>query len=158
MIRRTLGISAGLLLIVATTISGQETEAKKPLPFEFKTSGDTVETFKAEFKLNAKIDQSSPEALVNSYNLLADNRSEVSDAMESTFKPVEEIVRKSEQPIRAKLLTEEMVKKVAEAEKSSEEEYSGKGENGREADDHHRRERTAKTAPSWSRPCRSPGT
>ncbi|MBZ0138090.1 MAG: hypothetical protein K8I27_17170 [Planctomycetes bacterium] len=120
MIRRTLGISAGLLLIVATTISGQETETKKSLPFEFKVSGDTVETFKSEFKLNAKLDQSTPEGLINSYALLTDNRSDVSKALEDSFKPVQEIVRKAEQPIRAKLFSEEMNKKVSEAEKPDE--------------------------------------
>ena len=132
MIRKTLGVSAGLLLIVATTISGQETAPAKPLPFEFKVSGDTVESFKAEFKLNAKVDQSTPEALVNSYCLLTDNRSEVSDAIEKTFDPVQDIVRKAEQPIRAKLFSEEVQKKVAEAEKPDEE-SSKDSEYGRNA-------------------------
>lgn len=117
MIRRTLGMSAGVLLLVAASVSGQETEAKKPAPFEIKISGDSIENLKTEFKLNAKLDQSSPEALINSYCLLADNRSEVNDANEASFKKVQDILRKAEQPIRAKLFTEEMDKKVSEAKK-----------------------------------------
>ena len=131
MIRITLGISAGVLLLVAASVSGQDTEAKKPLPFEFKVTGDTVETFKAEFKLNAKIDQSTPEGLINSYCLLADNRGEVSKAQETAFKPIPDIIRKAEQPIRARLFTEEMAKKVAETENPDDSE--NKSEYGQEA-------------------------
>jgi hypothetical protein len=56
---KAMWFSAALLLLVAVTAQAQEEKA----PYAWKISGDTVESFKAEFVVNTPADQSTPEVL-----------------------------------------------------------------------------------------------
>jgi hypothetical protein len=118
--KRAMWISATVLLLVA--VSARAQDAKKAA-FEWKTSGDTVETFKAECVLASPIDQSTPEGVVNGYTLLTDNRSEHREASDAIGKKAEELVAKAVKPLYDKLLGEELAKSreaaIAESSKES---------------------------------------
>jgi hypothetical protein len=103
--------SAALLLLVAVSAQAQDS---KP-PFEWKTSGDTVETFKAELKLNTAIDQSTPEGTVNGFSLLTDGRDEHREAFDAVSEKAYAAIDKSVDPLFEKLLSEELNKSRLDA-------------------------------------------
>jgi hypothetical protein len=109
---KTMWYSAAVLLLVAVTAMAQE-ENKQP--YEWKTSGDTVETFKAEFVLHAKADQSTPEGTINAYALLSDNRTDHAAINQAFYKKGQEVVAKAAKPLYEKLLSVELVKSTEAA-------------------------------------------
>lgn len=115
-------MSAAALLLVAVSAQAQDS---KPA-YEFKVSGDTVDSFKAEFVLNAKLDQGTPEGTVAAYALLTDNRTENSGPTTEFYKKGAEIVNKAVKPLFEKLLSEELMKLRNEAEGKTEEETTYK--------------------------------
>jgi hypothetical protein len=117
---KTMWFSAALLLLVAVTAQAQE-ETKKA-PFEWKTSGDTVETFKAEFVVNTPVDQSTPEGLVNGYTALTDNRTEYAKMTQEYYAKGATVVKAATKPLFEKLLSEEMMKFRMDAEAAAEKE------------------------------------
>lgn len=109
---KTMWYSAAVVLLVAVTAMAQE---EKKQPFEWKVSGDTAETFKAEFVLHAKPDQSTPEGTITAYALLADNRTEHAAINQAYYKKAQEVVKKAVKPMYEKLLGEELFKSTEAA-------------------------------------------
>lgn len=102
--------ASGALLLAVAAIGAQDTApAKKPL-LNWKITGDTAEEFKAEFEFGGKIDQSTPEALVNTHNQLCDNRSEHQESGEALMKAVFKLIDKSMDGVEKALLSEELLK------------------------------------------------
>jgi hypothetical protein len=109
---KAMWFSAALLLLVAVTAQAQEEKA----PYAWKISGDTVESFKAEFVVNTPADQSTPEGVVTGYALLTDNRSSNAELNGELYAKTTAVVKAGTKPMFEKLLSEEMLKVRADAE------------------------------------------
>ncbi|MBZ0138089.1 MAG: hypothetical protein K8I27_17165 [Planctomycetes bacterium] len=95
------------LLPVVTAVSAQL--AEKP-PFEFKVSGDTVDTFKMELVKHYVPDQSLPSAAVLTYSAYTDNRESAAGMMKTVGEKWEAAVMKSLDDYESRLLTVDAVK------------------------------------------------
>jgi hypothetical protein len=95
-------------------------QEEKKQPYEWKTSGDTVETFKADFVLHATPDQSTPEGTINAYAILADHRTEYAPITQEFYKKAQEVVSKATKPLFEKLFSAELVKSTETANAESE--------------------------------------
>ncbi|MCB9895019.1 MAG: hypothetical protein H6839_11265 [Planctomycetes bacterium] len=108
------------LPIVASALvfAGAQDTAKPP--FEWKVSGDTVETFKLEFNAIKAIDQSSPKALVETWGAYTDNRQSTSKSMDAVGEKWDAALEKSLRAYESKLLADEFLKR-RDADKAGEE-------------------------------------
>ena len=113
MLKRTMLAFLMLASVAAVAATGQDD--KKLPPFELNTSGDTVETFKADFKLHAKLDQSSAEAVVTTYDLLTDNRAETAAINRAAYGAMNDVVAAATKPMAERLLSAAVRKTEAEA-------------------------------------------
>jgi hypothetical protein len=93
-----------LALLFASSLLAQE----KP-PFDWKVSGDSVETFKMELVSNVKVDQSSARACVLSYAAFTDNRETTTAMMKSVGEKWDAAVAKSLEKAEAELLTADAI-------------------------------------------------
>ncbi|MCC7510614.1 MAG: hypothetical protein IT464_14725 [Planctomycetes bacterium] len=104
---------AALLVVCGTLVVAGEEDAVKS-PYKWAVSGDTLDTFKAEFVSNHKADRSSPRALVETWAAWTDGRY----GMDQEFDRVNALwagaLRKAMLPEEEKLLTAEA---LAELEK-----------------------------------------
>ena len=105
------------LLIVVTTVSAQE--AEKP-PFEWKVTGDTVDTYKMELVRHHAPDQSSAKATVLTYSAYTDNRESAANMMKQVGEKWEAAVMKSLAEYESQLLTEKANKALEESQKAPE--------------------------------------
>ncbi|MCA8913945.1 MAG: hypothetical protein KDB90_00935 [Planctomycetes bacterium] len=106
------------LLVSAVMLAGAQETAKPP--FEWKVSGDTVETFKLEFTAIKAIDQSSAKALIETWAAYTDNRESTSKSMDVVGEKWDAALAKSLRAHESKLLAEEFIKR-RDAEKEGEE-------------------------------------
>ena len=115
--------ASGVLLFAVAAISAQDpAPPKKPL-LNWKVSGETAEEFKAEFEFGGKIDQSTPEALVNTHSELCDNRSEHQESANTLMKAAYKLVNKSMDGVEKSLLTEELIKGLRETDEDRDSSY-----------------------------------
>jgi hypothetical protein len=102
-----------VVLLAATAMIALGQERSSERPFEWRTSGETIEELKVEFKLNIELDQSSPDAVVTSYALLIDSRTATLAAERELNARTNELVAKAIAPIEAKLATAESLEAKA---------------------------------------------
>src|SRR5688572_10071334 len=100
-------IALPLLLIAA--VVAVSAQAEKP-PFEWKVSGDTVETFHMELVANQKADQSSAKNTVLTYAAFTDNRESTAAMMKDVGSKWGAAVKKSLVKHENELLTVEAIK------------------------------------------------
>ena len=122
MLKRTL--LASLILATAAAVAATGQDDKKLPPFEFNTSGDTVETFKANFKLHAKHDQSSAEAVVTTYDLLSDSRAETVAINRAAYGAMHDVVAAALKPMTERLLSEAAITAEAEGRKRADDDVA----------------------------------
>jgi hypothetical protein len=101
--RRTLACAV-LLVAAATLVLAQDAPEQA---FEWRLSGDTVDTFKAEFKLHIELDQSSARAVVESYAQLTDSRHNNMPAERHLNHRANDLIAEATASIYDRLLTQE---------------------------------------------------
>lgn len=84
-------------------------------PFEWNTSGDSVETFKMQLVQRHKPDQSSAVAVVETYAAYSDNRRATADMMKAVGARWDAAVARSLEKHEAELLTPEAIKALRAA-------------------------------------------
>lgn len=105
------------LLAFVATASAQEGE--KP-PFEWKVTGDTVDTFKMELVKRHAPEQKSAKAAVLTYSAYTDNRESASEMMKDVGEKWEAAVMKTLATYETQLLTEEANKALDESQEEPE--------------------------------------
>lgn len=90
---------------------------KPKAPWEWKVTGDTVETIKIDMVLHEKIDLSSPQALAASYAMLTDQRESIDEMQKAIDKRWQGMVNDHMKPLELQVMTESareaMLKAVA---------------------------------------------
>lgn len=102
------------ILIVALLLGLPLFAQEKP-PFEWRVSGDTVESFRMELEANFKVDQSSAKACVLSYAAFTDNRESTAAMMKRVGEKWDAAVNKSLEKAEAELLTADAIKALRDA-------------------------------------------
>lgn len=97
------------IVVMALLLTGPLLAQEKS-PFEWKVSGDTVETFRMEFVANHKADQSSAKAAVLTYAAFTDNRQSTAGMMKEVGAKWDAVVKKSLEKYEGELLTVEAIK------------------------------------------------
>lgn len=110
-------LSVLCLLVFVATASAQG--AVKP-PFEWKVTGDTVDTFQMELVKHHPPDQATAKATVLTYSAYTDNRESASEMMKQVGEKWEAAVMKTLAKYEEQLLTEEANKALDESRKEPE--------------------------------------
>ncbi len=95
-------LAALLAACFTLSVGGQDDAAKSP--YRWDVSGDTLETFKAEFVARHKADRSTPRALVETWAAWTDGRYGMSQEFDRLNRLWATMVRKAMQPDEGKLL------------------------------------------------------
>lgn len=101
-------IAIPLLFVVSVTLAQADT---KP-PFEWKTSGSSVEDFHMEFVANHEADQTTAKGVVLAYAAFSDNRESTAKMMKQVGVKWDAAVRKSLGKYEKELLTDEAIRAI----------------------------------------------
>lgn len=117
----TIAITSALLLGGSIQTTAEDKPVAKPETSYFKTTGDSIESFKIEFNHPEKPDLSTPEGAFNAWVSITDERKEFSDSETKAAHAWSELRVKHLQTIEPKLLSGAALKDLAGDRKYKEE-------------------------------------